>query len=342
MTTTENVHLTLDDVFSLSLDALVGCGANPDNAKPVAESIRDAEADGIRNVGLNYLPHYCEHLLCGKVNGQVKAAFKQTAPGVVICDARSGFAHSAFVLTFDKFVSVALNNGIGSLCLQNSYAAGVIGWYVEKIAEQGLVGLAFANSPVAIAPWGGTRAFFGTNPMAFAFPRPDDFPILIDQSSSTTAKVNVVQAANKGEPIPDTWALDKYGNPTTDPKAGLEGSMSPAGGYKGVAMAMIVDLLAGALGGPSMSYNASLFAGNSGGPPNVGQFFIAIDPDAYNSDFAQRAEEMISAMLEQENVRLPGNRRFLNRALFAEQGVTLEYDLYQKLKGYSQAQSVSN
>ena len=190
-----NVNLTLEDVFELSLSALVGCGATRANAGPVGESIRDAEADGIRNVGLNYLPHYCEHLRCGKVDGTAVPVWERTATAAIALDAKNGFAHSAFVEVFDTFVDLAMQNGIGSLSMRNSYAAGVIGWYVEKLANQGLIALAFANSPSAIAPWGGVTAFFGTNPLAFSVPRRNNPPIIIDQSSSVTAKVNLVEAA---------------------------------------------------------------------------------------------------------------------------------------------------
>ena len=326
--------LTLTHVYELSFNALKGCGCDDVNAIPVAESIRDAEADGIRNVGLNYLSHYCEHLLCGKVDGNVTPEWKRIAPAVIEADAKHGFAHSAFVAVVEEFVELVKQNGIGALQIKNSYAAGVIGWYVEKLADQGLVALAFANSPPAIAPWGGAEAFFGTNPLAFACPRNEAPPLIIDQSSSTTAKVNVVMAAHAGETIPDTWALDKFGNPTTDAKAGLEGSMAPSGGYKGVALAMIVDLFAGALAGPNMSYSAPSFGDNIGGPPGVGQFFIGISPEKFNPDFIGKAENMFAAMCVQDGVRLPGSRRHAYRAKVAREGVHLPTAVYQKLLAY--------
>ena len=328
------VHLTLEDVLDLALEALVACGALAENARPVAESIRDAEADGIRNVGLNYLPHYCGHLRCGKVDGKVKAILSHPTPSVLLCDARHGFAHTAYVQAFEPFVAATRQNGVSSLAIRNSYAAGVIGWYVEQLAEQSLVALAYANSPAAIAPWGGKQPFFGTNPLAFAIPRRDHPPLIIDQSSSTTAKVNVVEAAQAGQSIPDTWALDRHGKPTTDAKAGLEGSMAPAGGYKGVALAMIVDLLAGGLAGPSMSYNAAPFGNNTGGPPEVGQLFVAFDPDAFSPDFAHRSEMMLSAMIVPDGVRLPGDRRHRSRIQTSTDGVWLDDNVYQKLKAY--------
>ena len=330
-----DVRLSLDEVLELSLNALVGSGASEKNALPVAESIRDAEADGIRNVGLNYLSHYCEHLRCGKVDGQAEPTWDRTAPAVIVAYAANGFAHSAFTAVLPEFVDSARSNGISSLAINNSYAAGVIGWYVEKLADQGLVALAFANSPAAIAPWGGTGAFFGTNPLAFAFPRSDGPALIIDQSSSVTAKVNVVHAAQSGEPIPDSWALDRDGQPTTDAKAGLEGSMAPAGGYKGVALAMIVDLLAGGLGGPNMSFNAPSFGDNVGGPPGVGQFFIGIEPRVFNSTFSERSEQMLKEMCTQPGVRLPGDRRHEHRIRANREGVPLSIVLYRKLKDYA-------
>ena len=337
------IHLTLDDVLVLSLDALVGCGASRTNAMPVAESIRDAEADGIRNVGLNYLPHYCDHLLCGKVDGKVRATWHQSAPGVVLCDARNGFAHTAFVHAFDPFVDVTRQNGIGSLAISNSYAAGVIGWYVEKLAEQGLVSLAFANSPAAIAPWGGKSAFFGTNPLAFAIPRRNRNPLIIDQSSSTTAKVNVVEAAKAGEPIPETWALDRDGKPTTDAKAGLEGSMAPSGGYKGVALAMIVDLLAGGLGGPSMSFNApAIWQHRWRAPRRWTIFLLQLIPMPTYPGLQTGRKRCLRAMLSQDNVRLPGERRHQHRMTARQAGVWLDPDVHEKTKGLLQFRQLGN
>lgn len=330
------VHLSLEEVYQLSLDALTGCGALRSNAQPVAKSIQDAEADGIRNVGLNYLSHYCEHLRCGKVDGAAAPTWQKTAPAVITVDAAEGFAHSAFDQVVDEFVKLVRTTGIGALSIRNSYAAGVIGWYVEILAQQGLIALAYANSPPAIAPWGGAQAFFGTNPLAFAVPRKDRPPMIIDQSSSVTAKVNVVQAAHAGEPIPETWALDRQGRPTVDAKAALEGSMAPVGGYKGVALAMIVDLLAGGLGGPNMSYCAASFGDNSGGPPGVGQFFIGISPAFFNPDFGERSDRMFAQMCSQQDVRLPGDRRHEYRIRAKSQGVSLSETLYRRLLNYAE------
>ena len=330
------VRISLEEVYQLSLDALTGCGASRANAIPVAKSIQDAEADGIRNVGLAYLSHYCEHLKCGKVDGTVTATWEKTAPAVIVADAANGFAHSAFMLASDEFVEMVCKTGIGSLAIKNSYAAGVIGWYVDILANQGIIALAYANSPPAIAPWGGTKAFFGTNPLAFGVPRDGKPPLIIDQSSSVTAKVNVVQAAGSGtREFLILGHLTALESPQPMLRQGWKDQWRPLVVTREWRLAMIVDLLAGGLGGPNMSYSAGSFGDNSGGPPGVGQFFIGIDPRFFGSDFSERSEGMFAAMCSEDNVRLPGDRRHEYRRKTKSEGVSLPETLHQKLLNYA-------
>ena len=330
------VQLTLAEVRDLAFRALRRCGASEAAAGPVADSIADAEAEGIRNVGLGYLSHYCEHLRCGKVDGNAVVSVSQPAPGAVRVDAAHGFVHPAFEAARPTLVAAARSQGIAGMAIDHSYGAGVIGWYVTRLASEGLVALGFANAPKSMAPWGGKRAFFGTNPFAFAVPRADHPPMVIDQSSSATAKVNVVNAAARGEAIPLGWAMDPDGNPTTDAKLGLAGSMAPAGGAKGSAMALVVDLMAAAMTGASFSFEASPMANNEGGPPNTGQFFIALDPHHFvGADaFAERVEVEFAAMCSQEGVRLPGDRRHAHRARAEVEGVEVPDALHRKLLAY--------
>lgn len=330
------VRLSLSEVRDLAFRALTNCGATEPAAAPVADAIADAEAEGIRNVGLGYLGHYCGHLRCGKVDGKATPSVRRAAPGTVLVDAAHGFVHPAFEAARPMLAEAARENGIAAMAITRSYAAGVIGWYVDRLARDGLVGLGFANAPKSMAPWGGKRAFFGTNPFAFAVPRAGQPPMVIDQSSSATAKVNVVNAAERGESIPLGWAMDPDGNPTTDPKQGLAGSMAPAGGVKGASMALMVDLMAAAMTGASFSFEASPVASNEGGPPNTGQFFIAMDPARFvgMSHFTGRLEAEFTAMCEQDGVRLPGSRRHASRTRAEAEGVELPDALHQKLLGF--------
>jgi (2R)-3-sulfolactate dehydrogenase (NADP+) len=165
-------------------------------------------------------------------------------------DAKHGFAHAAFAMARQPLVELTRHTGIAAMGLRHSYDAAALGYFVEQLARNGLVALAFANSlSPSMAPWGGKLPFFGTNPMAFAVPRPSGNPMVIDQASSVVARVTVRQHAAEHKPLPPGWAFDKDGQPTTDAKAGLAGSMAPFGNYKGAALALMVDILAAGVHG---------------------------------------------------------------------------------------------
>jgi len=192
-----------------------------------------------------------------------------------------------------------------------SHHFGVAAWHLVPIAQAGMVGLAFSNSPAAMPAWGGRRALFGTNPVAAVFPRRGAAPLVIDLSLSEVARGKLMVAAKEGKPIPTGWALDRDGNPTTDPKAGLDGMMLPAGGVKGAMLALVVELLCCALTGAAFGFEADSFLAESGNRPRIGQAFLAIDPGALAGDevFHQRMEVLVAAMLADDSVRLPGARR---------------------------------
>jgi (2R)-3-sulfolactate dehydrogenase (NADP+) len=321
-------RLSLDDVEDLARRMLLASGASGLQAGPTAHSIREAEADGIRTVALAYLPVYCEHLRCGKVLGDAVPSVTRPRPATVVVDAGNGFSHPAFVAGESALVEAARTCGVGVLTLQHSYSAGVLGWFVERLARQGLVAIMFANSSPSMAAWGGTRPFFGTNPMAWSAPRPDGDPVVADLSSSAVAWVTVKQAADRGEAIPLGWALDADGRPTTDPRLGLAGTMAPAGGHKGSALALLVDLMSGGVAGSRFSHEASDFGDNTGGPPDVGQVVLAVDPSATTGPgFIDRIEADLRAMTAHSGVRLPGDRRLGHRALAAVDGVEVPDDL---------------
>ena len=331
------VTLSLQEVYELSRAALIACGANEANAASVARSVREAEAEGIRNVGLAYLPYYCEHLLCSKVDGQAQPELKQTAPSALLVDAKHGFAHAAYEAGEAALLSLARSQGLAAMGLANSYASGVIGYFADRIARHGLIGLVFTNASASIAPWGGTKPLFGTNPVALGVPRAEAPPIVVDQSSSTTARVNVVQAAERGESIPDTWALDADGRPTTDPNEGLKGSIAPLGGYKGAGLALLVEVLAAGLVGANWSFQASSLGDNEGGPPNIGQLFIAIDSGLFGAaGFGDRLETLVAAIHAQDGTRLPGDGRHRARRKAEAEGVSLDEALHARMMDYAE------
>lgn len=327
--------LTLDQVEALSHRMLTSSGASALQAGATARSIREAEADGIRTVGLSYLPTYCEHLRVGKVVGHAVPTVATPRPAAVVVDAHHGFAHPAFEAGAPALVAAARTCGVGVMAVAHSYSAGVLGWFVEALAAEGLVAVMFANSSALMAPHGGTRPFFGTNPLAWAVPRRDRPPLVADLSSSAVAWVTVNAAAQEGRSIPLGWAIDADGVPTTDPHAALAGAMAPAAGHKGSALALLVDLLAAGVTGSQFSFEASGFGGNEGGPPDVGQLLLAIDASATAGDaFVDRVEVELAALAEQDGVRLPGDRRLAHRARAAADGVEVPAALMAVLTAY--------
>jgi (2R)-3-sulfolactate dehydrogenase (NADP+) len=329
--------LSLDEVEQLSHRMLISSGASALQAGSTARSIRDAEADGLRTVGLSYLPTYCDHVACGKVAGDAVPTLTRPLPATVVVDARHGFCHPAYEHGERALIDATRSCGVGLLAITHSYSAGVLGWFVERLASEGLVAMMFANCSSLMAPAGGRRAFFGTNPLAWAAPRSSGPPVVADLSASTVAWVKVNAAAQAGEPIPLGWALDADGNPTTDARAALAGSMTPAADHKGSALALLVDIMSGGVAGSNFSFEASDFAGTVGGPPDVGQVVLAIDPTSImGPGFVDRIEVELHALAAEPGVRLPGDRRTSSRVHAELHGVDVADDLMTLLVSYAE------
>ncbi|MGE3147838.1 MAG: Ldh family oxidoreductase [Pseudorhodoplanes sp.] len=324
---------TLAQVRALSGEALRACGASPEAADAVADAVAAAERDGVASHGLAYVPTYCEHLLCGKVNPAAKVAIAVEG-SVVRADADSGFAHPAINQAFEKLVPLARTHGIAAAAIRNSYNCGVLGYHTERLAQQNLVGLGFTNAPASIAPHGARKAMFGTNPWSAAAPDgKGGAAFVIDQSASVVAKSEVMKRQREGQAVPLGWVLDANGQPTTDPAEGLKGTMVPAGGPKGVGSALLVELMAVCLAGATPGFSAAPFSGKEGGPPRTGQFFIAIDPQATSGGlFADRLSAICETMTQIEGARLPGSRRFASRAVAERDGVAVNPAVVERIR----------
>ncbi len=330
----ETRTLSLAEIEDLSFRALVAAGTSEENARPLAIATAATEADGVGSHGLAYIPIYCEHVQCGKVDGQARPELAQPRPGVVTVDAATGFAHAAIDVGFEALIPAAREQGIAALAIRNSYNCGVLGYHTYRLAQAGLVGLGFTNAPASIAPSGGSKPVVGTNPFSIAVPGTDGQPaLLIDQSASTIAKSEVMKHAREGKPIPVGWALDVDGNPTTDPNVGLKGSMAPSGGYKGVGVALLTEVLAAALAGATLGIHASPFSGTAGGPPKTGQFFIAIDASATSDDtFSSSIVDLVEAIRSQDGAHLPGDGRRAKRLAAKTDGVAVNVATLDKIQ----------
>lgn len=309
--------VSLDELRGLAAAVLTRAGTSADHAAIVAEALVAADADEIASHGVARLPAYADQVRSGKVDGQARPIVTATAAATLSVEAE-----------------LAAGAGIVAVGVHHSHHFGVAGHHVERLAAAGLVAMAFTNSPAALAPWGGRRPIYGTNPIAFACPRRAGAPLVIDLSLSKVARGRIMVAAQKGHAIPEGWALDADGRPTTDAKAALAGTMLPLGDAKGAALALMVELLAAGLTGGNYGYEAGSFFTPDGVKPRIGHLFLAIHPPALAGDaFLDRVEQLLAAACEQDGVRLPGDRRLAARARAASDGVEVPDALLADLRG---------
>jgi (2R)-3-sulfolactate dehydrogenase (NADP+) len=312
----------LREAHGLVQRALEQAGTSSANAESVAAALVAAEADGQKGHGLSRVAAYAAQAKCGKVDGQATPKVERLSSAAVRIDAGAGFAFPALDVARKELRRMVADSVVAVAGIHHSHHFGQAGYHVERLAEQGLVALMVGNSPQAMAPWGGSTGIFGTNPIAFAAPRRDHPPLVIDLSLSKVARGKVMAAAKAGERIPEGWALDPEGRPTTDPKAALAGTMIPMGDAKGAALALMVEILSASLIGANLAFEASSFLSAEGPPPGVGQFLLAIDPGPLSGGtFAGRLEVLIGALESQEGARLPGGRRLESRAAAARDGL---------------------
>lgn len=280
-----------------------------ENSLGIIDGILDAEFSGIKSHGFHYLPIYCNHLRIGKINGNASPKLEQISSSSIKINADNGFAHTAINMGLKLLCEMSKNEGISCMSVNNSYNCGVLGFHTKRIAEKDLIGIGFTNAPASIAPIGSTKPVIGTNPYSIAAPQNGEVLIIIDQSASVVAKSEISVRAKLDEPIPEGWAFDKDGNVTTNAKDALKGTMAPNGGYKGFGAGLMVEILASCVAGGNLGTKASSFAGEDGGPPSTGQFFIAINPKKFNSDYDSYLKELINSITTQEGSRLPGSKR---------------------------------
>jgi (2R)-3-sulfolactate dehydrogenase (NADP+) len=303
-------RVALADLEALIAAALAAAGTSEANAVCVARALVRAEAEGLSSHGAARAPAYADQVRSGKVDGGAIPDVARPKPGLIRVDAKTGFAFPALATGVEAGAAAARETGCAWVAVSNSHHGGVMGHAVEDIAARGLLGVGFTNSPAAIAPWGGGRPLFGTNPIAFACPRPNADPLVIDLSLSKVARGKIRLAADRGEAIAPGLAVDAGGNPTTDAAAAMAGAMLPLGDAKGAQLAMMVELLSAALAASHFGYEAASIFDAQGDPPRLGQGLLIVDADAASGGaFAARAETLFAAVLDQPGTRLPGVRR---------------------------------
>ena len=311
------ISLTLDEIYDLAKTTLISNGCDEENASILSDTIMRAERDGSHSHGLFRLPAYVAALKSKKVNGKARPEVKKISPSVIKVLGNNAFAPMVLKIGLPELIKLAKETGVAVLAITKSHHMAALWPETEKIAEAGLVGFACTSYMPLVAPAGAKKALFGTNPISFAWPRPGKTPLVYDMATAAMAMGDVMVAARDGHKVPLGTGLNKDGKETTDPKEIIKGSggvLLPFGGYKGSAIAMMVELLAGALVGDNFSYETAAKDNKDGGPPSGGEFVLAISPEKIaGSGWEKHSEEFFAKMKSMDGIRLPGERRHKNR-----------------------------
>ena len=331
----ETVSLKLDEIFDLGKKTLLANGCDDETSSILADLIMKAERDGSLSHGLFRLPAYVSGLKSGKINGKARPEVKKISPSVIKVLGNNCLAPMVLNKGLPELIKTAKENGVAVLAINNSHHMAAMWPETEAVAEEGLVAFACTSYKPAVAPAGAIKPLFGTNPISFAWPRPGKTPVVFDMATASMAMGEVQVAKREGHKVPLGTGLTKDGKDTTDPGEIADGGvLLPFGGYKGSAIAMMVELLAGALVGDNFSFETSAKDNNDGGPPSGGEFILAISPEKISgSGWDNHADEFFNKMKSFEGVRLPGERRHKNRLDKGPRNINKE--LVDKIKSLS-------
>lgn len=331
---TEHTRLSLDEAWQLGIDILEHHGFSADHAAAITRSVVAAQRDACHSHGLYRLLDCVRTVRYGGVDPQAVPEVRDQAPGVVNVDARGGNSLLAFEMGRQPLANKARANGVAVLAINNAFHFSALWPEVESLAEQGLVALAMTPSHAYVAPAGGHSPLLGTNPIAFAWPRPDGLPFVFDFATSAVARGEIELHRRAGKTLAEGWAIDDAGQPTTDPTAALAGALLPFGGHKGTALSLMIELLAGPLIGDRLGQQTQPANASGDGKPQHGEFILALDPKAFlGADVEtrlQQAEVLFEGVIAQ-GARLPSQRRHKARERSEAEGVSIPRELYEEL-----------
>lgn len=334
----DTVHLTLAEADDLSYRILIGAGLSGAHARAITDIVVAGQRDECHSHGLYRVLSVMKTMEAGKVDPKAEPVLTDAAPGVVRIDAKYGFSLLAFQMGLPVLIEKAKKVGLAALAINNCFHFSALWPEVEQIGAAGLAGLAMTPSHAWVAPAGGTKPVFGTNPIAFVWPRPDTYPFVFDFATSATARGEIELHRRAGKPLPLGWGVDAEGKPTTDPLEVFKGAMLTFGGHKGSALSAMVELLAGPLIGDLMSMESIRYDEGAGAAPMHGELLIALNPESFlGSAVAEnlnRAEHLFHAIVGQ-GARLPSQRRYEARERSLKNGgVDIPKALYDDLKAH--------
>ncbi|ERK16568.1 Ureidoglycolate/malate/sulfolactate dehydrogenase family [Serratia fonticola AU-P3(3)] len=333
-TMTNTVNLTLPEAYQLAYRALHSNGFSARHADAVAKNVTAGERDGCHSHGLYRVLGCVRSLHAGKVMADTEPTFTDSAPAILRVDAQGAFSLVAYQAALPAFITKVRHCGIAALAINHCVHFSALWADIEPLTEQGLVALACTPSHAWVMPAGGSQPLFGTNPIAFGWPRQGQAPFVFDMATSAAARGEIELHRRANKPLPEGWGIDSHGKPSTDAASVLQGAMLTFGGHKGSALAAMVELIAGPLIGDMTSKESLAYDQSTGSSPYGGELIIAMDPERFlgaeKEEHFVRAEGLFNDMAEQ-GARIPGERRFKARQHSEQFGVTLPLTLYKEI-----------
>ena len=322
-----------DNEIALVKEILKKLGASEEDCELVAEATIDADLKGFTSHGLGRFPQYLIGIEAGTINLEENITIEKETPAIALINGNSGFGQAVSYKAMQIAIKKAKEVGIGCVGVHNTNHFGVTGFYSDLALRENVIGVVIANTDPAIAPLGGKDALIGTNPIAIGIP--SETYITVDMATSVTARGKIIESKRKGLELPEGWALDKDGNPTTDPEAALDGgSILPFGGFKGYALALMVEILTG----PLVQAGYGMGVTGTASPEKQctkGDLYLAIDPSKFGDfgDFVANTEDFVSQVRATgETVAIPGDLEVKRIADAEENGIEIDTKLYEQLK----------
>lgn len=334
----DRVILSLSEAYALAYHALISNGFSEQHAVVIAKNVTAGERDGCSSHGLWRLLGIVDTLRKGKVSADALPTVESQAPAIVKADAKGGYSLLAYQQALPLLIEKTRQCGIAALAINHCVHYSALFADVEPLTEAGLVALATTPSHAWVAPKGGRKPLFGTNPIAFGWPRDKQPPFIFDMATSAAARGEIQLHQRAGESLPEGWGIDSNGNATTDPQAVLDGAMLTFGGHKGSALAAMVELIAGPLIGDMTSAESLAWDNGAGGLPYGGELILALDPQRFLGEDAGRhlaRAETLFRQMQAQGARLPGERRYQARLRSEQQGVEISQSLYDDIRSLS-------
>jgi LDH2 family malate/lactate/ureidoglycolate dehydrogenase len=334
------VRVSADDLRVWTKAIFESVGLPEADAALVTDALVSADLRGVDSHGVTRVPIYVKRLRLGLIEPRPSIRLAGDHGAVAVLDGGNGMGQVVASRAIEEAIRRASQHGVGLVGVRNSNHFGMAAYFAMQTLEHDMVGVALSNAPATMAPLGGARPYLGTNPLAIAVPAGDEPPIVLDMAMSTVARGKIILAAQEGVPIPEGWAVDSDGEPTTDPGKALEGMVEPMGGAKGYGLATMVEVLAGVLVGAAFGPHIGALYDNLTSPQRLGHLLAAIDVQRF--DAADRFKERMDRLIQEiravprarhvERIYLPGEIEWLTEQRRRQEGIELHQQTIRALE----------